>query len=267
MAAMFSQKAPLPRPSSKRPPLSTSIEAAALAIIGWGAERQVGHVGRQPDALGARRQVGEQREGVEKAALVGVVLDPDQVEPGLLGGDGLLDGAPGSPVSGMTKTPTSATLRCYSRTVAAVYRHLTVEEHGDVALVRIDRPPANAMDLEAAWRKVPGWWRSSVPPIRARAAVVVITGRDGFFSAGVDLKVAPQLDADGQRAMVTGINRLFGRWYGFPRPLVCAVNGHAIAGGLILALCGDHRVGARQGKLGVTELRAGIPYPAVAMWW
>jgi enoyl-CoA hydratase len=81
----------------------------------------------------------------------------------------------------------------------------------------------------------------------------------------VDLKLAPQLDADGQRAMVTGINRLFGGWYGFPRPLVCAVNGHAIAGGLILALCGDHRVGAVHGKLGVTELRAGIPYPAVAM--
>ena len=65
--------------------------------------------------------------------------------------------------------------------------------------------------------------------------------------------------------MVHGINRLFGGWYGFPRPLVCAVNGHAIAGGLILALCGDHRIGATQGKLGVTELRAGIPYPAAAM--
>ena len=94
---------------------------------------------------------------------------------------------------------------------------------------------------------------------------MVITGRDGFFSAGVDLDVAPQLDAAGQRAMVTGINRLFGRWYGFPRPLVCAVNGHAVAGGLILALCGDHRVGARRGRFGVTELRVGIPYPAAAM--
>jgi enoyl-CoA hydratase len=94
---------------------------------------------------------------------------------------------------------------------------------------------------------------------------VVITGRDGFFSAGVDLKLAPTLDAEGQRAMVTGINRLFGGWYGFPRPLVCAVNGHAIAGGLILALCGDHRVGAHHGKLGVTELRVGIGYPAAAM--
>src|SRR5205823_11072331 len=94
---------------------------------------------------------------------------------------------------------------------------------------------------------------------------VVIVGREGFFSAGVDLKVAPTLDAAGQRAMVAGINRLFAGWYGFPRPVVCAVNGHAIAGGLILALCGDHRVGSTEGRLGLTELRAGIPYPVVAM--
>jgi enoyl-CoA hydratase len=93
----------------------------------------------------------------------------------------------------------------------------------------------------------------------------VIVGRDGFFSAGVDLKLVPTLDRDGQRAMVNGINRLFLGWYSFPRPVVCAVNGHAIAGGLILALCGDHRIGCGVGKLGLTELRAGIGYPAAAM--
>jgi enoyl-CoA hydratase len=94
---------------------------------------------------------------------------------------------------------------------------------------------------------------------------VVITGRPGFFSAGVDLKVAPSLDAAEQAAMVEGINRLFADWYSFPRPLVCAVNGHAIAGGMILALCGDWRVGCEVGKLGLTELRAGIAYPACAI--
>lgn len=142
-----------------------------------------------------------------------------------------------------------------------MYRHLKIEERGEVALVRIDRPPANAMDLELLEEG-----SRALEELRtAEPGAVVITGRDGFFSAGVDLKAAPQLDPDGQRAMVDGINRLFGGWYGFPRPLVCAVNGHAVAGGLILALCGDHRVGAHHGKLGVTELRAGLPYPAVAM--
>jgi enoyl-CoA hydratase len=93
----------------------------------------------------------------------------------------------------------------------------------------------------------------------------VLTGREGFFSAGVDLKVAPTLGQGEQREMVAGINRLFAGWYAFPRPVVCAVNGHAIAGGLILALCGDHRVCSTEGKIGLTELRAGIPYPAAAI--
>lgn len=96
-------------------------------------------------------------------------------------------------------------------------------------------------------------------------AAVVLTGREGFFSAGADLKVAPTLDAAGQRAMVEGINKIFAGWYGFPRPVVCAVNGHAIAGGLILALCGDYRVGSTDGRYGLTELKAGLPYPSVAL--
>ena len=96
-------------------------------------------------------------------------------------------------------------------------------------------------------------------------AAVVLTGREGFFSAGVDLKVAPTLDADGQREMVNGINRIFAGWYSFPRPVVAAVNGHAIAGGLILALCADYRVGSTEGKYGLTEVKAGVGYPAVAI--
>ena len=137
-----------------------------------------------------------------------------------------------------------------------------VEDREGVALVRIDRPPANAMNLEllAAGRAVLDELRGEEP------RAVVITGRDGFFSAGVDLRLAPTLDADGQREMVEGINRLFAGWYGLDRPVVCAVNGHAVAGGLILALCGDYRIGVDAGaKLGLTELKAGIPYPAVAL--
>jgi enoyl-CoA hydratase/carnithine racemase len=140
-------------------------------------------------------------------------------------------------------------------------RFVTVESRNEVAVVRIDRPPANALDLELLDEG-----RAAQEELRtAEPGAVVMVGRDGFFSAGVDLKAAPTLDRDGQRAMVEGINQLFLGWYSFPRPLVCAVNGHAIAGGLILALCGDHRVGCGVGKLGLTEVRAGIGYPAAAM--
>jgi enoyl-CoA hydratase len=138
---------------------------------------------------------------------------------------------------------------------------VSVEQRGEVALVRIDRPPANAMspDMLDDGRVVLEELRGAEP------AAVVLTGRPGFFSAGVDLKVAPTLDRDGQRALVEGINETFLGWYSFPRPVVAAVNGHAIAGGLILALCADHRVGNGEGKMGLTELKAGIGYPLAAM--
>ena len=127
--------------------------------------------------------------------------------------------------------------------------------------MRIDRAPANALDLELLSESA-----GFVDDLRSRdPAAVVITGRDGFFSAGLDLKMVPTLDEAGRRALVDGVNRLFADWYSFPRPLVCAVNGHAVAGGMILALCGDYRVGSVEGKLGLTELRVGVAYPACAM--
>jgi enoyl-CoA hydratase len=137
----------------------------------------------------------------------------------------------------------------------------TVEERGAVAIVRIDRPPANAMDPALlAEGQALGERLAAGPP-----DAVVLTGREGFFSAGADLKVVPELDADGRRAMVDGINGLFSAWYGLPAPVVCAVNGHAIAGGMILALCGDYRVASAEGRYGLTELRVGVPYPTVAL--
>jgi enoyl-CoA hydratase len=138
---------------------------------------------------------------------------------------------------------------------------VTIEQRGEIAVVRIDRPPANAMDPEllADGRAVLHELQAAEPD------AVVLTGRPGFFSAGVDLKLAPTLDRGAQREMVQAINRTFLDWYSFPRPVVSAVNGHAIAGGLILALTGDQRIGAGDGKLGLTELRAGMPYPAAAI--
>lgn len=138
--------------------------------------------------------------------------------------------------------------------------HVSITADGDIAVVAIDRPPANAMDLELLAQG-----RDIVRELEGLApGAVVLHGRPGFFSAGLDLKVTPTLDEDGQRALVAGINDLFIAWYGFPRPVVCAVAGHAIAGGLILALCGDWRVVGHAGRFGLTELQAGVPYPAAA---
>jgi enoyl-CoA hydratase len=139
--------------------------------------------------------------------------------------------------------------------------HVVLDWEGRTAVVRIDRPPANAMDAELVGELV-----AAADELRAsRPEAIVLTGRDGFFSAGLDLKVVPTLDPAGRRELVMGINRMVAAWYSLPRPLVVAVSGHAIAGGMILALCGDHRVGSTAGKLGLTEVQAGVPYPAGAI--
>ena len=138
---------------------------------------------------------------------------------------------------------------------------IAVEAVDGITVVRIQRPPANALEpgLLAAGADV-------VAELRAeRPSAVVITGSGDFFSGGIDLKLAPTLSPQEQRGMVAGINRLFWEWYGFPGPVVAAVNGHAVAGGMILALCADHRVGSRAGAYGLTEVRVGAPYPVAAL--
>lgn len=137
---------------------------------------------------------------------------------------------------------------------------VTIEHDGDVAVVRIDRPPANAMSpelLDAVTAALDELERDE-------PAAVVLTGRPGFFSAGADLKLVPDLDAAGQRHMVEGINRMAAGFYGLMRPVVSAVNGHAIAGGMVLALTGDHRVGPTEGRFGLTEVAVAVPYPVAA---
>lgn len=138
---------------------------------------------------------------------------------------------------------------------------VTVEAVEDVAVVRMDRPPANALDLALGAELI----AVAEELARAEPDAVVVTGRDGFFSAGLDLNLVPTLDAETQLEMVMGVNRLVAGWYGLARPVVAAVNGHAIAGGLVIALCADYRVGSRKGKLGLTETRVGVPYPANAL--
>jgi enoyl-CoA hydratase len=65
---------------------------------------------------------------------------------------------------------------------------------------------------------------------------------------------------------VSALVRAFTTLFSFPRPLVGAVNGHAIAGGAILACCCDHAVCADGAlKIGVTELAVGVPYPLAAL--
>jgi enoyl-CoA hydratase len=138
---------------------------------------------------------------------------------------------------------------------------LELTEHGGTTVVRMNRPPANALDPSFIDAHL-----ETIAALRASApASVVLTGTDAFFSGGADLKAVPALEPAEQARMARVSNELFAAWYGVPFPLVAAVNGHAVAGGLVIALAGDHRVCGTMGRFGLTEVKVGIPYPPSAM--
>ncbi len=140
---------------------------------------------------------------------------------------------------------------------------IQIERVGQIAVLRIDRPPANAIDLGLA-----GEFATALERIKTSDAIgaLVVTGAGNCFSAGLDLKVLPTYDREQQQAMVMQLNRVFGGLYGLPFPAIAAVNGHAIAGGMILTLACDYRIGAEGNyKLGLAEIRVGVPFPVAAM--
>jgi enoyl-CoA hydratase len=97
------------------------------------------------------------------------------------------------------------------------------------------------------------------------AGAVVLTGQGSMFSAGVDLL---QLLNGGRQYAAEFLPRMcegFRALYEFPKPAVAAVNGHAIAGGMILSSACDYRVMARGARIGIPELRVGVPFPLVAL--
>jgi len=138
---------------------------------------------------------------------------------------------------------------------------VSVSSTDGIAAVRIDRPPANAMNIELL--------EEIVASLRALAAdppgAVVLSGREGFFSGGVDLKAVPGYSAEQSRRMIAGINDMVLAGYCLPCPVVGAITGHAVAGGLVLALCCDLRVASLSGRYGLTEVKVGVPYPQAAI--
>ena len=139
--------------------------------------------------------------------------------------------------------------------------HVHIEPVDDVAVVRLDRPPANAFDLSLA-RELD---RALADVESSDAKSLVLTGSGDFFSAGLDLKVVPGYNQSEQRDMILALGRMVGRLYGISRPTIAAVNGHGVAAGTLLALACDYRVGPRGDyRFGLTGARVGIPYPVAA---
>lgn len=136
-----------------------------------------------------------------------------------------------------------------------------VSHHGKIALLTLAHGKANTLDIEFCRAMAGEFVRLKKAPIEA----VVITAQGGIFSAGVDLIRASQGGSKYLRNFLPALNKMYHEIFNFPKPVVAAVNGHAVAGGCLLACCADYRMMARgSGKIGVTELLVGLPFPALA---
>jgi len=91
---------------------------------------------------------------------------------------------------------------------------------------------------------------------------VILTGTGSIFSAGVDLYRLVDQGRDYAQQFLPALSRMLLDLFAFPKPLVVAVNGHAIAGGCLFALAGDYRLMAQgNGRIGVPELLVGVAFP------
>ena len=137
----------------------------------------------------------------------------------------------------------------------------TIEHIDDVAVVTMTSNKVNALDddfftdLQAAMAEL-----QSAPPVP-----VVLTGIGSCFSAGLNLLDLYEFDRTTLTAFVDRFGETMLAWFSLPRPTVAAVNGHAIAGGCVVALACDLRIAAdsEDVKIGLNEVQVGIPFPSV----
>jgi enoyl-CoA hydratase len=137
-----------------------------------------------------------------------------------------------------------------------------IEREGALTVIRMEHGKVQAMDLElvTALSETFDELRSSRP------GAVILTGTGGAFSAGVDLPRLVAGGADYVRKFVPALCQSIEKLFAFPRPVIAALNGHAIAGGFILACACDYRIMAEgSGRLGVPEMLVGVAFPPLVL--
>jgi len=139
---------------------------------------------------------------------------------------------------------------------------ILVTNHGAVRELRLNRPPVNALNLElmAALRLAV----EAAPHDGVRA--LVLSGAPGRFSAGLDVPLLLGLDRGGIAALWRELYSLMKALAASPIPIAAAITGHAPAGGTVLPLFCDWRVGAQGDfKLGLSEVQVGIALPPIIL--
>lgn len=137
---------------------------------------------------------------------------------------------------------------------------IEIERHDEVTVVRLVHGKANAIDV-ALFSAL----AARLEEERGSAArAIVLTGHGSMFSAGVDLLQVLDGGPNYVRSFIGVLHTTLETVFTFDKPIVAAINGHAIAGGCVLACAADHRI-MSGGRIGIPELLVGVPFPTLAL--
>jgi enoyl-CoA hydratase len=135
------------------------------------------------------------------------------------------------------------------------YENLVVEKKDSVALVKLNRPPVNALniaimsELDEAVAKL-----DKDPDVK----IIVLTGSGKAFAAGADIAEMKDMSGLEARAFALRTQRILARFENLDKPVIAAINGLALGGGCEVALACDLRYAADSAKIGQPELRLGV---------
>jgi enoyl-CoA hydratase len=135
---------------------------------------------------------------------------------------------------------------------------LDLEERAEITIVRLAHGKVNALDVELLQAI-----EKTFSGLDSHKAVV-LTGAGRSLSAGVDLKRIADGGLEYVEVFRPALSAAIKSVFYHPGPVVAAVNGHAIAGGCVLAAACDIRL-MSGGTIGLSELRVGVPFPGVPL--
>ena len=136
------------------------------------------------------------------------------------------------------------------------------DDRDGIRILRLAHGKVSAIDIELGESFMREMHDAATAPISA----VIVTGTGSSFSAGVDLFRIVEDGPEYGRRFLPVLDGLLRAALTVPKPMIAAVNGHAIAGGCILAACCDHRIMVEgTGRIGIPELAVGVPFPALPL--
>src|SRR5262245_9068461 len=136
---------------------------------------------------------------------------------------------------------------------------IRIERSDELAVMRLDKARGNAID-EALVEDLLGSVQELAEDASV-AGVVLASAHPKLFSPGLDLVGLVELDRRAMHRFMRRFSEAMIALYGLSKPVVAAVNGHAVAGGCILALTADWRVLKRGAQIGLNEVKVGVPLP------